>query len=99
MDAPTYPPATAFEPPIAQPQVLRVDDFSLTELMPIPAAWDIVIKHLPAMKMMAGTSMLKQNLGNFTMGTLEAFAPARRRKSMPPLTQLARLPPVTRAAP
>ena len=33
MDAPTYPPATAFEPPVAAPYELSVESASLADLI------------------------------------------------------------------
>ena len=52
MDAPAYAPASAFEPPIEAPYVLRLENVSLAELMKMPAAWAIVLKHLPSLKLM-----------------------------------------------
>ena len=73
MDAPTYPPAVVFEQPIAAPFVLRLENVSLAELMKIPAAWDIVVRHLPSINLMARSPMLKPQLGNFTVQSLEPF--------------------------
>jgi hypothetical protein len=73
MDAPTYPPAIAFEQPAYAPYVLRLEDVSLAELMKVPAAWDIVLKHLPGLKMMTGSSMMKPYLGNFAVHDVQHF--------------------------
>lgn len=73
MDAPTYPQAVAFEQPTAPPYVLRLEDFSLAELMKMPAAWDIVLKHMPSINMMTGSAMIKPHLGNFSVFSLSAF--------------------------
>ena len=95
MDAPLYPPASAFEQPLARPHVLSLDDFSLRELMNIPAAWEIVVKHLPSIGMMVGSQMIQPHLGNFTLRDIEVFA----RGATPEVRaaineELRRLPPV-----
>ena len=101
MDAPTYPPAAAFEQPIAAPYVLKLEDFSLAELMQIPAAWDIVLKHLPSLKLMTSSPMMKPHLGNFNVQTLQTFD----KKAADPKViaaidaELARLPPFQVPAP
>jgi hypothetical protein len=74
LDAPTYLPATAFEQPIAAPFVLRLENVSLAELMKMPAAWDIVVRHLPLINLMVRSPMLKPQLGNFTVLSLQTFA-------------------------
>lgn len=73
MDAPTYPPAIAFEQPAAAPYVLRLEDVSLAELMKMPAAWEIVLKHLPALKLMTSSPMMKPYLGNFAVHDMQQF--------------------------
>ena len=95
MDAPLYPPASAFEQPATRPHVLSLDDFSLRELMNIPAAWEIVVKHLPSIGMMVGSQMIQPHLGNFTLRDIEVFA----RGATPEVRaaineELRRLPPV-----
>ena len=73
VDAPTYPPAIAFELPEPKPNVLRLDDVSVAELLEMPEAWSIVIKRMPALKMMVSTPMIKPHLGNMTVKSLSAF--------------------------
>ena len=73
MEAPNYPPAAAFEQPVAEPYVLRLENLSLADLMRMPAAWDIVVKHLPALELITGSSMMKPHLGNFTVQTIQTF--------------------------
>ena len=100
MDAPTYPPATAFEQPVSTPHVISLEDFSLAELMNMPAAWDIVSTHLPVLKIMTGSPMIKPHLGNFTVLSLSAFGiPATPEVVAVIDVELARLPPVTEIAP
>ena len=100
MDAPNYPPAAAFERPIAQPYVLSLDNASLAELMSVPAAWAIVMKYVPSLKFALSAPQLKPHLGNMTVTSLAAFsAPI-----APPLAatineELARLPPVSGSQP
>lgn len=74
MDAPTYPPAAAFVQPVGSPEVLSVENFSLAELLQIPAAWAIVTQHVPSIQMVVGAPMMKPFLGNFTLLTLGTFA-------------------------
>jgi hypothetical protein len=100
LDAPTYPPAAAFEPPIAAPYVLRLDNVSLAELMKMPAAWDIVLKHLPSLKLMTSSAMLKPHLGNMTVQSLAAFSQAASPEVLAVINQeLGRLPPDQGSAP
>ena len=73
MDAPTYPPATAFEPPAMASVVLGATTASLADLMNTPGAWEIVLKHAPALKMAAGAPQLKPQLGNFTIDSFITF--------------------------
>ena len=75
MDTPIYPPAAAFERPtaISQAITITIDNFSLAELMNMPVAWAIVVKHLPALQRMTSSAMIKPHLGNFTVRTVETF--------------------------
>jgi hypothetical protein len=100
LTAPTYPPAVAFEQPVGSPHLLSLESASLAELMSVPAAWEIVIKHLPSLKLMTGTPMMKPHLRNFTVSSLSAFMP----KADPEVyraidEELARLPPVEGSVP
>ncbi|CAN7248240.1 hypothetical protein LJR219_001022 [Phenylobacterium sp. LjRoot219] len=73
METPTYPPATAFEPPAAAPFELRVDAVSLAELMTAPEAWAVVLKHAPMMKMVVQAPHTKPYLTNFTVESFVAY--------------------------
>jgi hypothetical protein len=74
MEAPTYPPAAAYEAPRATPvERLRVRDVSIAELMTSPAAWAIVMKHAPGVKMIASAPQTKAYLTNFTVDTFVLF--------------------------
>lgn len=73
MDAPTYPPAAAFEAPTEAPTVLGVEWASLADLMGAPAAWAIVLKHAPMLKLVIGGPQLKPQLGNFTVDSFITY--------------------------
>jgi hypothetical protein len=100
LEAPTYPPAAAFEQPIAQPYLLRLDNVSLAELMSVPEARDIVLKHLPSLKMALDSPMLKPHLGDMTVESLWAFTGPPSPEVLAAIKEeLSRLPPVQGSAP
>ena len=93
--APVYPPTAAFEQPVGTSYVLSLEGASLAELMAVPAAWDIVLKHLPALKMMTSTPMMKPHLHNFTVPSLGPFMPNANPEVYATVDrELAQLPPV-----
>lgn len=67
MDAPIYPPAAAFEQPVAAPYVLSTKTASLGELMTSPKAWAIVMKHAAFLQFAMQSPQMKPHLGNFTL--------------------------------
>jgi len=71
--APKYPPATSFEQPIVLPYPLRVGTLSVAELMANSAAWEIVVKYLPQLKLMVSSVMIKPHLGNMSVRGLMSF--------------------------
>jgi len=73
MDAPTYPPATAYEPPSVAPYELSLRNVSVAELSSAPAAWAIVVKHMPSMKFVVSTPMAKPHLANMTVVDFAGF--------------------------
>ena len=100
MEAPTYPPAAAYEQPIAEPYALRLENLSLADLMRMPAAWDIVVKHLPALELMTGSAMMKPHLGNFTVQTIQTFDKTATPEVLAAIDEeLGRLAPVQRSTP
>lgn len=100
MDTPIYPPATAFETPTTSSHSPSVDSFSLAELMKLPAAWAIVVKHLPSLQRMVHAPMIKPHLGNFTVRTLETFVTTATPEAYAAINEeLSRLPPVQDGAP
>jgi len=97
--APMYPPAIAFEQPVGSAHVLSLDTASLADLMSVPAAWAIVVRHLPAMQPIASTPMIKPHLQNFTVKTLAVFTGGAKPEVYAAIDQeLARLPPVQGSA-
>lgn len=100
LDTPTYPPAAVFEQPISAPHVISLENFSLAELMKMPAAWAIVVKHLPSLQRMVGTPMIKPHLGNFTVQSVQVFVRTATPEVLAAIDEeLGRLPPVQEAAP
>jgi hypothetical protein len=73
MDAPLYPAADHFVPPVRQPRVLNTHDVSIADLMAIPDIWAQVMKAMPQLQMALASSMLKPHLGNFSLRDLAAF--------------------------
>ena len=95
LEAPTYRPAASFEQPLAAPYVIQLENSSLGELMKMPAAWAIVLEHLPALKLMTATPMLKPHLGNMTVLSLSSFIKMATPEVLADIDrELARLPPV-----
>lgn len=100
MEAPIYPPAAAFEPPIEGPFVPQLENVSLAELMNIPAAKDILLKHLPSFKAPLESAMLKPHLSNLTVQTLADFIkPLAPEVAAAINVELGRLPPVQESEP
>lgn len=73
MDAPTYPPAAAYEPPSVAPYELSVRNLSVAELSSSPAAWAVVVKHMPSMKFVVSTPAAKPHLANMTVVDFAGF--------------------------
>lgn len=73
MDAPTYPPAAAYEPPRVAPYELTIRNVSVAELVSAPTAWAVVLKHMPAMKFVVSTPLAKPHLANMTVVDFAGF--------------------------
>ncbi len=73
MQAPAYPPATAFVQPRRTPQILNTKDVAIADLRQNPAAWAIVEKEIPHLDARIGNDMLKPHLGNFSFRSLIQF--------------------------
>ncbi len=98
--APTYPPASSFEPPASVAYVVSLENSSLAELMNNEAAWQIVLKHLPTLKLMTGSPMIKPHLGNFTVHSMQAFVKMATPDILSAIDEeLARLPAIEQASP
>ena len=74
METPIYPPAVAFEQPVALPYPLSLSTVSIAELMRNPAAWAAVVAQFPAIKFMTAAPQAKPNLGNMTVIDFARFA-------------------------
>lgn len=70
MDAPTYPPASAWEAPLVHFSRLSVKGSSLQILMEDPAAWAIVTKELPAAGLMVRSPGAKALIDNVSLQVL-----------------------------
>jgi hypothetical protein len=73
MDAPLYPPATAYEQPVRMPRALSTKDTAINDLMAIPAAWAIVAKEIPNVHQRISSDQMKPHLGNFAFRDLIQF--------------------------
>ncbi|UVO53083.1 hypothetical protein [Sphingomonas sp. SUN039] len=73
MDAPLYPPATAYVQPVRVHRPLDTKDTAIADLMAIPEAWAIVLKEIPNMQQRIGNEQLKPHLGNFSFRSLTQF--------------------------
>ncbi|MHA4838163.1 hypothetical protein [Sphingopyxis sp. MSC1_008] len=70
MDAPTYPPARAWEAPTVHPSRLSVKGSSIQVLMEDPGAWAIVTKELPAAALVAKSPGAKALIDNVSLQIL-----------------------------
>lgn len=73
MDAPLYPPATAYEAPTRVAHVVSTKDTPIADLMKLPAAWAIITKEVPGIDGRLSVPMLKPHLGNFSLRSLVQF--------------------------
>jgi hypothetical protein len=77
MEAPTYPPAVAFELPKAVTFKPRLSDLTIAELMTFDEAWALVRKRFPAVEEMVNSPRAKPFLTVITLQVLnqvKAFA-------------------------
>ena len=72
MEAPIYMPAATYEAPTIPPYKLTMKSVSVGELIADPQAWAIVLKHMPAAKMLASQSAWL--LGTMTLADFALFA-------------------------
>jgi hypothetical protein len=77
MNAPLYPPATAFVQPVRAASAFNTRLTPIGELMKVPAAWAIVSKELPAIQMLVGSDVFKPHVGNFSLRSMVQFGIAK----------------------
>lgn len=77
MEAPLYPAAARFVPPVRQPRVLNTHDASVAELMAMPEVWARVVKDMPAITFATETPLMKPHLGNLSLRDLVMFGAAK----------------------
>lgn len=100
MDAPIYPPASAFELPLVTAQPVRLDNFSLAELMQMPEAWAIVTKHVPSVRQLVSVPMIQPYLGHLTLHALQSLFKISTPEALAAAAaDLSRLPPVKELLP
>ena len=74
MDATVYPPARQYEAPFMLPRPhLNVADWSIAELLDIPAARTVVVKHQPIIAAMAGNPTTVPMLGLLRIADIAVF--------------------------
>ncbi len=95
MDAPLYPPAQAYEAPVAQAHVMSTRSVSLSELKANPQAWALAVKAFPPLEAITSSQQIKPHLGNFSLRDLAVFVPHFPKAILDPLDgQLTALGPV-----
>lgn len=75
LDAPLYPPATAFELPTAISFRPRLSDLSLAELMEFTEAWAIVLKRFPVVEEITNMPLGKKALPFISLYELNQAKP------------------------
>jgi hypothetical protein len=73
MDAPLYPPSSAFEQPAILPHKLSTTTTSIAALLADPAAKAILIREIPHLEQRIGNDQLKPHLDNFSPRSLVQF--------------------------
>lgn len=66
MDAPVYPPSSAWEAPVIVPQPMSTRNASFADFIADPAAKAILASELPAYQMLLAAPQIKPHLGNIT---------------------------------
>ena len=73
MDAPIYPPSSAYEAPERVPERLTTANGSFADFIANPQAMAILAEEVPSIKFMIGSPMMKPHLGNMGPRTLIMF--------------------------
>lgn len=99
MDAPLYPPSTAFEQPAILPHSLSTKTSSIAALLANPAAKAILMKEVPGFEQRIGSEQIKPHLDNFSPRSLVQFGMFKAPDLDRVDTQLSTLPKTTGAKP
>lgn len=73
MDAPIYPPSSAYEVPMRVPYARTTANTSIQRLLADPAAKAILQKEVPGLEGRIGNEQLKPHLDNFSPRSLVQF--------------------------
>lgn len=73
MDAPLYPPSSAYIAPSRVAEPMTTANASLADFIANPQALAILLEEVPELKFMMGTPLLKPHLGNMGPRTLVTF--------------------------
>jgi hypothetical protein len=73
MDAPLYPPATAFERPAIVATTMSTTTSSINALLASPRAKAILLREIPGFEARIGNDMIKPHLDNFSPRSLVQF--------------------------
>ena len=73
MDAPTYPPASAYEAPVRVAYAVTTANTSITQLLADPAAKAILLTEIPGFESRISNEQLKPHLDNFSPRSLVQF--------------------------
>ena len=73
MDAPLYPPSSAYVAPVRVAEPLTTSSGSLADFIANPQAFAILMEEVPELKMAIGSPMIKPHLGNMGPRTLIVF--------------------------
>lgn len=73
MDAPLYPPATAYERPAVVPTRMSTADTSIARMLADPSAKAILLREIPGFEARVGNDMLRPHMDNFSPRSLVQF--------------------------
>ena len=75
LNAPLYPPAAAFEMPVAAPFQGRLSDFSVAELMKMTAVWELTVTRFPKLREIVVNPKVVPPLALAGLATVNMFLP------------------------
>lgn len=73
MDAPTYPPATAYVSPTPAAFAYGIDTISVEEAVSVPAIRQILIEEAPQMKQVLQASQVQTHISNWSIRSLRTI--------------------------